>query len=209
MNVVKLISKASECNINQFMCCCFDNDLSVLIVSGKPSPKQLTEAWENILTEFNDTSGQSAPMEELVLMRQILILQARITIFTALIDAYEKAAFVPNLPIPDRGFALFKKYGYTLTFSGDRKDFLNQLNSVKQSELSYTVEHDDLVKELNQLQANSKDVQPTASRKNFLQQIKNIELFYKYQIDFEKYSVERLAILINDFREMVDRNSMN
>jgi hypothetical protein len=208
MNIVKLISNSSECNINQFIACAFSDDRSVLIISGKPSPKQLYEAWENILTEFNDISGQSASMEVLVLSRQILILEARITVFNNLIDVYEKAALTPGHPISDRGYALFRKYGYNVEFTGDRKAFLEQLNFVKQSELTYKGEHASLIEELEKLQNSKEQINSTLDEISFLRQIKNIEVFYKIQLDFEKYSVKRLAILMSDYRKLVERQEM-
>jgi hypothetical protein len=209
MNVVKLINKSSECNINQFLRAAFDDDLSILIISGKPSPKQLQEAFENILTEFNDISGQSPMMDELVLMRQILILEARIKAVEMFLFADEQAAKHPTCPVIE-DFSLYHKYGYSIEYHGDKKDFLRQLELIKQAEMSYRVDHQELCSELEALRKkDEKQVRPTTSRVNFLKQIKNIELFYKYQIDFEKYSVERLAILIKDFREMIDHNSMN
>lgn len=208
MNIVKIISNSSECNVNQFISCAFNNDLSVLIVSGKTSQKQLQEAFENILTEFNDISGQSQPMEELVLMRQIMILETRITVFDNLISVYEKAALTPWHPIPDRGFPLFRKYGYNIEFNGDRKQFLEYLNQVKASELSYKGEYASLLEELETLQKQNQNVNSTADEISFLKTIKNIEVFYKMQLDFEKYSVKRLAILISDFRKMIEKQEM-
>lgn len=208
MNVVKLKNKASECNINEFMSCAFDDDRSVLIVSGKPTPKQLHEAWNNILTEFNDISGQSAPMEELVLMRQILILTARIKAMSMFIYAHEQAATLQGIDVIE-DFSLFTEYGYTISYNGNKKHFLSQLQQIKQSELAFEFDLIDLEKELKELQKKDATLNSSSSRYNFLDQIKNIELFYKMQLNFDSYSIERLAVLINGFRKMVERQNSN
>jgi hypothetical protein len=211
MNVVKLIDNSDECNINQFMRCAFKDDLSVLIVSGKPSLKQLKQAWQNIIEEFNDISGQSAQTEELVLMRQIQILEDRIEAMRVYIEMHRTCALSKELPIITNHFTLFHKYGYPVAYTGDKKDFLEQLNDVEHAEQSYIWDLESLKEELKTLQAKNDDINPTATDLNFLQQIQRIELFHKFSIDFEKYSVKRLAILIKDFRELSEKlnNSMN
>ena len=208
MNVVKLISEACECNINQFMSCAFKDDFSVLIVSGKPSPKELQQAWENILTEFNDLSGQSAPMDELVLMRQIAIMKARMKAFEMTVFAHEQGVKLCNMPVITN-FNLFTKYGYEVTWRNDVKDYLNQLQTIRESEQAFLADIHDLEQQLETLQKEDKKIVSTSSRTNFLRQIKNIEIFHKIQIDFDKYSVERLAILISDFRTMVENQKEN
>jgi hypothetical protein len=207
MNIVKLISKASECNINQFMSCAFDNDLSVLVVSGNPSPKQLAAAWEEILTEFNDLSGQSEPADEIVLLRQIKMLEARITAIESFIFTDEESIKLIGRPFDD--LSMYHKYGYQISFNGNKTDFLRQLNEIKQAEVTYRIDHRDLCEQLENLKVKESKINSTGSRKNFLEQINHIENFYKRQIDFEKYSVERLAVLINQFREMVQTQSKN
>jgi hypothetical protein len=208
MNVVKLISDSDECNINQFIRCAFKNDLTVLIVSGKPSAKQLADAFDNILTEFNDLSGQSTPSEEETLLRQIRMTEARVEAMEKFIFADEQLAKLPGCPL-DGDFSLYHKYGYNVSFNGNTKDFLKQLEDVKQSENSYRIQLMELKEQYQLLQTQNTNIVSTSSEVNFLKQIKNIELFYHYQLDFEKYSVKRLAILISDFREMVENQSKN
>lgn len=201
--VNKFICKASECNLNQFISCNFDNDLSVLIISGKPSPKQLEQAWDNIFTEYIDISGLYKEMEELTLMRSIQFLKARNTSISVTIQSQLQALEIIGQPLTEY-FQVFESNDYHVSWNGDKKDFIAQMEQIKTEQISYETELEDLETELDNFfkeQEEKIKKRPTGSRKQFLRMINNLEKLGN-RIDTDKLSVERFAVMISDYREI-------
>lgn len=204
----KWIQRASECVLDKFMRCNFDNDLSVLIISGKPAPEDLLAAWDNILTEYIDLSGQYKDMEEMELMRRMKYLECRN-------EAVEKTvtgqiAAVEHLGEPMVEYLdVLEQNGYPLTWTGDKQEFLDRLNGIRTAEASYKEEYNDTCAELEQYYKARQDEDKNLlnNRRKFLSMVNSIERFWS-KIDMFTLSVERFAIMVSDYREMIGRKAI-
>lgn len=74
---VKLLSRCSEVNMQQFIACICDNDLGQLIVSGTPKAEELAEAWTNLFYEYCDLIEASETKFRTRLMADILLLKKK------------------------------------------------------------------------------------------------------------------------------------
>lgn len=204
----KYISKASECNLTQFMSCAFDNDFTVLIISGKPSPKQLAEAFENIITEYYDISGIDKDMEEIEILRRLKYLELRNQAVSAAIFAQRQAVLSPEIGEPfTEYFSIFSNNGYAPKWTGDKQAFLKQLDSFERSEASYHKEYEEVKKELEDYyKSEAAKNKPMNSRKNFIRMVNNIERLGN-RIDFNNISLERFAVMVSDYRELMDKKA--
>lgn len=202
---IKLRSKASECNINQYIACAFEHDLTVLIISGEPTPQQLFKAFENILTEYYDLSGLSLDVEENELLRRIKYLECRKKQIDTAIYLQEQALSHFKHPVAEF-FDLFHCNNYNPVWNNDIKDFRKQLQCIQAEENTYFSETEDLQKEIDHLRSKP-EIKQAVSEKNFYGMIDSIEAVFKIKIDFEQYNMKRFAYLVARYIETVERNN--
>jgi len=195
-----MISKASDCTINQYIKCLFDNNYTVL---GEGSEQEQKEAFHNIETEYIDLSGQFET-GEYETIRNILALSSRIELINTLFyieDTFLKEFKHPFLP----AFKEFKKFGYTLKWNDDIEDFYDQLLNVKSSEQSYLV---DLEIEKKKLKKPETDEEKSpAKRADFIRMLIGLQK-QKYIIDRNVTTVEDLAIMVSELREQMMSNEV-
>lgn len=187
------------------MSCAFDNDFSVLIVSGKPFAKQLSDAFESILTEYYDKSGLALDIEENELLRRIKYLEARKLQVDKAIWLQEEAIKHFKKPIVEY-FDLFTSNNYNPKWDGNIDNFKQQLETIRAEENGYFSETEDLQKELDAL-LSKPERKAVNSKEHFYNMISAIESLLNLTIDFDKYTIERLAYLIKQYRSVVNRRN--
>lgn len=202
MSEAKIISRAADCNVGKFMQCQYDQEYSVLIVSGEPTPEQLFEAWDKIITEFIDASGQFKEMEEMELLRRKEYLENRNMAIEMTIMAQRVSVDKLGMPMID-DFEVLEMNGYRPRWNGDKNKFLLQLDGFAASEASFNSEYISVCKEIEDYykeleKSNGKKL--ILSRIKFLQMVNTLEKF-GYRVDFETTSSERFAIMISDYKE--------
>lgn len=206
----KLISKASECSIRIFMACKFDNDLEQLIVKGDKSDttefskKELTEAWDNVLAEYIDLSGDSPA--EVEMMKGIVYLQARNkSIELGLFVQYES---INKLGHPMfEGFQVLRKKGYKLIWNSDKDYFIQQLESIKAKEARFHAELEKKRKDLSTYRDKEKQgPAKEAGRATFISMLNELQRF-GYVIDKDKTTAEDLAVMIFDYSKLAKKTT--
>lgn len=198
----KYISRAGECNIRRFMSCNFDNDLSALIISGEPTIEELLKAWDSIITTYIDLSGQFKEMEEIEILRRKEFLYNRN-------QAVEMTIYAQRMSVDTLGEPFVKDFdvliqnGYRPKWEKDIPKFLKQLKQFESAEASFHMEYKNVCEEIDKLKDANKDKKKAkaSNRVNFLRMVNSLERFGN-RIDFETTDVERLAIMISDYKEL-------
>lgn len=198
---MKLICKAQDCTVELFMTCVFDKKLGGLIVEGSPDPEDLVTAIQSIIDEFYDLSGLDQDLEELETVRRFKYLEARNKVVAACVYAQRSAVMELNKPFVE-DFDLFVDNGYTIHWNGDKEEFLRDINIIEASEGSYRDEFNGLKAEIE----SEPMIKPMATRRNFISTINQLEKLGN-KIDIKTTSVERLAIMISDEKELYNQRS--
>lgn len=196
-----MISKISECTINQYIRCLFDGDLSVL---GTGTDKERLEAFQKIEIEFIDLSGQYES-NEYETIRAIISLSSRIELINTLLyieDQCLKEFNHPFLP----AFIEFKRFGYNLIWNGDVSKFYDQLINIRSNEKQFEVELEIEKKKLKKPE--STEEKPVRKRADFIRMLIGMQK-QKYIIDRDKTTMEDLAIMISEIRELTIANELN
>ena len=198
----KLISRAAECSIRIFMACKFDNNLEKLILESTADDfkkTELTEAWDKILAEYIDLSGDS-PVE-VEMMKGVVYLQARNKSIELAIWMQHESITKLGHPMFE-GFQLFKKKGYKLIWNSDKDYFIQQLDSIKAREARFHAELDKKRKDLSDFRDKQKQgPEQEASRATFISMLNELQRF-GYPIDKDKTTAEDLAVMIYDYSKL-------
>lgn len=56
-DAIKYHSSCADLPLNKFIDCIVDGNLQALTITGFPTPEQLQEAWQNIISEYSDIVG--------------------------------------------------------------------------------------------------------------------------------------------------------
>lgn len=208
---VRLISKASDCNIRTFIACLFDNDLQTLVIEGVVPIDILQATWNAIYMEYVDMSGADIP--ELSSIKSIYALQCRMKqvelLFIAATDCCRFIGVPGGEEIADiltETIERLKTCGIKLQWKNNQTDFFQQIQKAKTRDKVNYVRLEKLIKELEIEREIERKKRPTSNN--------DVTLFYSmlnsleaegFRIDEEKTSVARLAIMINDQRKRIER----
>ena len=199
---VQYISSCSECTINQFMKCKFDNNFSVLTLSGNPSEKELINAFENIQNEYIDLCGIHVP--EIELLKSIKALECRIQSMHLYLkvskDACDQLVEPFIFEVLNDAIPCINNNGYRLTWT-NKEDFKKQLNKIELKEKRYIAEHDRKNKELELYRENHPNNIESNSRTEFIRLLNELQKI-GYKIDREKTFMEELGIMVNDYNQL-------
>jgi hypothetical protein len=86
----KWYQNINELPLYNFEECLINNNLSSLIISGYPTPQELQTAWENIMTEYTESLGNSEYTMYVTLYKQVEILRLEYEMICFLIAACRK-----------------------------------------------------------------------------------------------------------------------
>lgn len=152
-------------------------NLTHLAISGRVSPQQLTEAWQNIQEEYTNLSKDETAIHRLETLKQLYEINGKLVIIEAIVQALNrgvgelKPAFIQELR--KQGFG----YKYTAdTMGGDLKRTISKAKSLKI--------------QLDQLQSELKtDESKPATEQDYYDQLNVMSVFYKYDLDPRKITV--------------------
>jgi hypothetical protein len=202
---VNVISRAADCNIKTYIACKFDNNLTSLVVSGKPTLDELFLAFNNIEMEFCDASGTSVP--ELGTRKRVMELQCRIKSVELYFVAAEHSFILLGEPAQAALDGL-RKNGVSLSWPSN--DFAKQLKAAQTREKLKHVQLEELLKEL--------EIELTIEKRDRPTHQNNVYHFYSlihaleangFRINETETSILRLGIMIRDFSKMVERQKRN
>lgn len=185
------------------MTCLYDGDLTVLIIEGEPTHEDLIKAIQSIADEFYDLSGLDRDLEELETLRRLKYLEARNNVVTACLYAQRSAVISIGEPFIE-DLDLFSNNGYLIFWTGDKEKFLKDLDNIEAQEQSYRSEYLEIKHDME----NQPIKKPTSTRKNMLSMINQLEKLGN-KIDIRSTTVERLAIMISDERELYNQKHSN
>jgi hypothetical protein len=206
----KIIDNASDCSVSVFMKCMFNKSYELLIIKGRPSKIVLKNAWKDIHSEYIDVSGL-AINEEFDKMIIIYHLENRTKAISTLLWIQRTSIAKRKYPHFE-GFEKLHYYGHVLTWDNKIKDtegFLKQLSDIESQELVYQSELDDIKRELEIIQKTKEHVdEPVIERRRrFVRMLNNLRRA-DYKIDEDKTSAEALALMIHDYGEFIQEQSM-
>ena len=207
-------SKASECNILQFMACKFDGNFKVLTISGEPSDEQLIKAWDDINTEYLDLSGTFIP--ELSKMKEIKTLECRNQSVHVVLQVLNQSVALLENPVFNNmhdeiietmieALPVLEKNARKLNWNNDIPDFKQQLHRAETGEKRYLQEYNKKLKELEDFRTEqSKAKTPSNNRTEFIRLLNELQKF-GYRIDKPTTTAEELAIMVKDYTETIER----
>lgn len=79
-----------ETPLSAFESCLINNNLSALIVSGYPTPQELSKAWENIMQEYSEALGEAEYQMYVNLYKEVEVLRLTYEMIHILIAALRK-----------------------------------------------------------------------------------------------------------------------
>lgn len=185
-----IINSAKYCTLNQFIECKYENNLTIL---GVGTPDELQSAWEMIQLEYLHLVGIDVPTANLEIniantTNRINAMKARLFVQRDCIQRFG-IPLVPELPA-------FEKYGYTVTYNGNNDDLLNQLQTIENKEREHSMQLKTFAKRLQTLRvAQGTESESEDSRVHFINLINRLEEARGIEIDLNKMTVEKFAIL--------------
>lgn len=177
----------SNTTIEQFENCWFNKDYSEI----------QKEDFDVIFTRFLDIS-KSFSLEEAHLLSHIYHIKNRITCVDLFIAA-QKLSIVVNDKPSEEHFDLMKPYGYTLTYNGSHKNFLEQLESLEAREARFQHELKSKLEIYEKRKTKMKKNSDEDEKLDFKMLIIRLQ-HNGYFIDKSKTTVEELALIIKDVK---------
>lgn len=171
------------------------NNTALLVISGTPTPEQLTAAWENIITEYCDLI--QTPKSESLKACYIKVLQTEhlLTLISSCVDAL-KMQYDADIA------AILADKGYTLIEHLESKEaYLKQLYRVEQEAKVLIVLLNQYTAEYSKL---SGGLQATDLQRSTAQQQKEISIlsrFMGFRIDAALVSTLEMCGMINMYLE--------
>jgi hypothetical protein len=74
----ELYLRCNQLPLNIFIDCLIDNDLSGLVIRGRPTPEQLSAAWEDIYIEYIDLSQSAESLYSIRIQAEVTLLSDEI-----------------------------------------------------------------------------------------------------------------------------------
>lgn len=207
---MEIINSASDCNVNKYLACKFNQKYHVLLNDYKgrgedidtDTLERLINAFEIIETEFLDAC--QVTVQEINLMRVAQAAQCRYdAIQNYLLVCFEsiKAFDEPYFPAIQK----LEKHKYVLIWDGNKDNFIKSLRRIEKSEVKHLIALRNHQKALDDYR-NLQETNPTANehsgnaRRDFISMINYIQKA-GWVINFETTSLEQLGIAWHDFSE--------
>lgn len=164
------------------------------------------EDFDIVYSEYIDISGLYSS-KEFEIFAYINYLKNRIFLSKTLVAVQLMCLEAFNAPYED-GFDLFEKVGHKVSWNGDEKKFIAQMNKI--SSLTRTKELELRRKEFEFIQlkeAKQQDKPEVQSRHEFIKMLNSLNK-QGYNIDRDKTTVEDLALIIKQLQEEYTKSSI-
>jgi len=166
------------------------------------------EEFGIVRTEYIDTAGL---YDENVFQKvcYIYFLNSRINSISLSIRLQKD--FLKEFDIPYKpAFSFLSKFGHRVKWNDNAEDFISQLDKIERREVKYTSMIENEIVELKKLQKQAKipeeEEDDKTTRERFIRTVNTLGKI-GYKIDYDKTTVEELALMIKQQTEEVD--SMN
>lgn len=178
-----------------------EGKLHSLIISGKPSPVQLIEAWENILSDYVSIIGTSESQYLMALQRQIGVLETKIacvdTCLLLLSQQWQTLGKRNDKAVQELG-----RMGYRFPFNdNDAASFERDLKAVHTRSKTLLVELETKQKDLQRV---NKSVNgKIKERADFDAELMTLSRYQGYNINEEVITVTKYANIYKSFVQYV------
>lgn len=201
-----IISEASECTVNKFIRCAFQDKFRVLLIEGEATDEELKSAFENIEAQYVDISGLFQTREFEMsgyidfLGKRVSTVQRFIELQFRFIDEFQ----VPFIP----AFGLVKRYGHTLYWNPAYPDlelFKKKLTTIELKEKKYHSILNTKIKELIDFRKKivKKDYTKLETRQQFITTLNRLQQA-RFAIDRDKTTMEEIGLMIKDHKDQVE-----
>jgi len=173
--------------VRQFMNAWFKQVYS----SPKGIPKDI---FQEVYNEYVDAT-KSFEIERFEKVTYVHFLNGRLNTMRITLRLQKEFLEEFGVPYVPQFTFLFEEYGYSLTWNGEKDDFLKQLERLEQEEKVYVSELETAIVDLkNMKKSETPSIETT--RESFIKMINSLGKI-GYKIDMDKTTVEELSFMIN------------
>jgi hypothetical protein len=185
-----IINSAKYCTLNQYMECRYESNLSIL---GEGTPDELNAAWQRILLEYMTLIGIDHPTAMLEI--NIFNTTNRINIMKTLVHIQRDCISKWGFPLEPM-LSKFQTFGHTIKYPCTNDEMLTQLQTIENKEKEHNMRLKSYQTRLQNLRiAENKEHEQEDSRPHFLKLILQLEEARRIEIDCDKMTLEKFAVL--------------
>ena len=195
------MSRLKDLKLTDFIACCVDNDLHSIVISGQADEEQLGNAWLHLLSQYYEARQDARANQHRELLGQLEALKIRAAVIEMLVEAYK---CFPTQMIIER----LRELGYfDLQFTPETMD--NDLMCIRNNEINYQIEHDNIKEELEQLSKGAND-KATAGHKIFYDYVMSYNEAYKTTYTVDGLNAFEYALICHRLDEYIEHlNTQN
>lgn len=196
LNSGRVYSSCSDLPLFIFIKVSVTSDLRHLKINGRPSKRQLEEAWENIFEEYTKLSKDTTSSAVLGCMKDIAMLKTKLALIQEIVL---KMANRPN-----EGFAnLLKGMGFRFDYDPtDHEKYMNDLKLTISQSKTYMVRIKDREKDLADLKSNGGEVKES----DYDDLLGELSKFQGYALNAKEITVATFISVLNRFKKANNPN---
>lgn len=200
---VKLLRRCEEVTMEQFMACMCENDLSVLVVEGVPTPEELAEAWAALFYEYCDVVGASEAKYHAKITLHIELLRSQVNMGTGWLKMlqYRHSDNIVKA-LQNIGFEYDFDPADDVQLAGDIARAYAEIRSLSLDLKAKEMEFEHILK-------NKKTTDDGVDRKYFYAVFDNINDLKKREAINAQSTVMQFAIALSRIAEEMERKSKN
>lgn len=205
-----IISEASECVVNQFIRCAFQDKYRVLLIDGEATDEELKAAFQNIEAQYVDIS-RLFETREFEMSGYINYLGNRVSTIQRFIELQFR--FIDEFQMPFiPAFGLVKKYNHNLFWNPEYPDldlFKRKLTSIELKEKKYRSILNTKINELIEFRKKiiKKDYSKLETRQQFITTLNRLQQA-RFVIDRDKTTMEDIGLAIKDHKDQAETEKM-
>ncbi len=186
---------------SNFLLAMFENQLSVIVLSGEPSQGQLQEQWEELHDEFLRRGGGMNYMHSMTVIKEISRLSSKITICECTVE-------LMLLTYSDVLIAIIQNQGFKNTFPKEKVQYQKDIDYVKGRIAADSMR---LMMKKDEFAQIVKDSETGKSMNSEMYQemIWDMSLSFKMQFDMDKFFVNDFLITSKKYKEYIDSVTRN
>lgn len=197
----KLYRRTTDLTLDRFITCYCDDDLTGLVISGKPPTEELQLAWDPILEDFSRRMATAEYTEIEDLTKEINLMK---TCYNAVKTIVELLKFFPiqevvDLTSPSLDFCL--GFHYPLDLS-DKAVFLMQLEGAMGHATPFYTEA--MAMQVQLPKVKPEDTPKKVTHEFFDEVIVALSRYNKYKISKRETTVSEFTAMVQDMRRGID-----